>query len=62
MRYVGVHVEHGSYGEPSRAELVIDRGLKSGKLDVIELSEADLLDIIECAAKALRTLTKQRRP
>lgn len=44
-------------GEQSRARLTIDRGLKSGKVDDVPLSEAQLMQIIEQAAKALRILT-----
>ena len=55
-RYVGLSMVHDGCGGPVSAELVVDRGLKSGKLDVCAMSRADLLSIIGGAAHALLRL------
>jgi hypothetical protein len=43
-------------GDRSVATLMLDRRLKSGKVDTVVLTEDDLLRLIETAARALRTL------
>lgn len=68
-RFVGIHIDHPEYsarlkGEQSTVSLAISRGLKSGKLDHVPLSEDDLVDLIAQAAsqlKILRSLRKEGR-
>lgn len=61
MRFVGVHIDHPSEiererGAQSRVSLAIDRGLRSGKLDVVPLDEDDLVRLIAQAGARLATL------
>lgn len=60
-RYVGIHMEHPGavergQGATSKALLAVDRGLKSGKHDVIALEENDLIKLLAEASKALAIL------
>jgi hypothetical protein len=57
----GVHIEHPDaagrrQGAKSYAYVAVDRGLKSGKLDKVPLSEDDLIRLIASAAQTLITL------
>lgn len=57
----GVHIEHPGAidrerGVQSQAFLMVDRRLRGGRLDRVELSELDLLDLLVEGAKVLRTL------
>jgi hypothetical protein len=56
-----VHLHHPSAverdaGEQSRAYLTVSRGLKSGALDDVPVSETQLLKLIESAAAAIRVI------
>jgi hypothetical protein len=58
----GVHRDvTGRADEPLRFFLSVDRGLKSGTLDSVELTEDDLLALIVEGAQALRMLRGDRR-
>jgi hypothetical protein len=59
----GVHRDvTGRAGDPLRFYLSVSRGLKSGTLDDVELSRADLLRLIREAAAALELLEREGRP
>ena len=60
-RYAGIHMQHPSgaeriEGATSHAELHIDRGLKSRKLDAAPLSRHDLVKLCAEATRALAIL------
>lgn len=62
-RVLGVSMQHPGAserlrGETSRAQLAIDRGLKSGRVEFIDLTEDDL---IQLARKALDCVAILRR-
>ena len=56
MRVLGIRHIRPYRGGPDReyVALMVDRGLKSGKLDQIELTDQDLLRLIAEAAGMLR--------
>lgn len=59
-----VHMDHPSAvererGADSRIFLSISRGLKSGRLDEVDLTRDQLLGLIETAARALRITSKE---
>jgi hypothetical protein len=51
-----IHIEHGGYADKSRAELVVNRGLASGRLDYVWLEPDDLLTLAQEALKAYQIL------
>jgi hypothetical protein len=56
----GIHRDvSGRANEPLRFFLTIDRGLASGKLDSIEVGEAELLKLIEEAAGAFALIRRE---
>lgn len=54
-----ISMDHGGFGDESRATLAVDRQLKSGKLDTFDLSQDVLLRLIEEAAFCLKMLRKK---
>ena len=50
----------GRADEPLRFYLVVDRGLKTGKLDNVDLGERDLIRLIQDAAGALALIHNKR--
>ena len=61
-----IHIDHPGarereQGAQSRVYFSIDRGLRSGKLDEVELSEDDLLALIKTAAQCLQILRANLR-
>lgn len=42
-----------NYGEPERVVLMVDRGLKSGKLDEVTLTERDLWELLTASSELL---------
>jgi hypothetical protein len=61
VRFLGLSLEHSDAGarlrgEESFARLTISRGLKSGKVDDVPLTEDELVKLIADAADALRIL------
>lgn len=55
-RFNGIHIDHPRGGGPSTVTLSIDRRLASGKLDVIPMSEDDLVKLIYQASEKLAIL------
>ncbi len=55
MSYVGFSIEHprGGSGEPSVVSLIVDRGLKSGKVDSIPVNEDELIRLVYGGAEML---------
>ena len=64
-RLVGtVHLDHPGHidrerGVKPRAYLTVDRRLKGGKLDEVELDESKLLELAESAVSAVRILREK---
>lgn len=61
VRFLGLSLDHPDAGarlrgDESTARLTFSRGLKSGKLDDVPLTEDELVKLIADAATALRTL------
>ncbi len=54
-KLIGLHLEHPR-NEPSYVELVTSRDLKSGKLDVVRLTRAELVKLVSQGARALEVL------
>ena len=56
----GIHRDvTGRADEPLRFFLSINRSLKSGQLDIVEVSEAQILRLIVDGAKALEMLRRE---
>lgn len=65
-RIIGVHIKHPDANEraamvKSSAWLSVDRGLKSGKLDEVPLTEDQLVSLIANAAQTLHYLRQANR-
>jgi len=63
-RFVSIQIDHPSArdkanGAASTVSLLVNRGLKSGKLDSIPLNQLDLLKMIRQASGHLDVLLKQ---
>lgn len=57
----GVHRDvSGRADEPLRFYLAVDRGLKSGKFDEVEVDEQAILKLLVTAAQALEMLRGDR--
>jgi hypothetical protein len=63
MRLIGgIHRDvSGRAGDPLRFTLMIDRGLKSGRLEEVEVDEAQILRLIASGADALELFAEERR-
>lgn len=57
----GVHRDvTGRVDEPLRFYLVVDRGLKSGALDQVDVGEAEIIALVREGAQALDMLRRDR--